>query len=154
MEEKEAFFKELFRFDDEEEDEPPDSCHVASILRHSKSHVPPLLPSTKDIFLRSVQASTPLARTISTPLPGLKIPLTADVDVVYETTPLTTSTIRKASKAVRRLTAGLGPNSSRQRANSASGMPKASKKRKRGQSLDMMPVSQQIFKGLGFCTPP
>ena len=152
---KEAFFKELFQFDGDKDDEPVDSFDVASVLRHCKArvttHVSPLL---KDTFLRSAKASTPLARTISAPLPGLKTPLTAEVDVVYETPSLTTSNMRKTPKPVERTTSGTGPNCSRQRANGASSMPKAGNKRKRGQSLNIMPESQQIFKGLGFCTPP
>lgn len=155
---KEAFFKELFQFDDDRDDEPLDSYDVASIPRHCKaraaSHVsPPLLPSAKDRFLRSVKGSTPLARTTSAPLPGVKTPLTAENNVVYETPPLILSRLRKVPELNGLTSPRPGRNGPRQRVDGASGMPKASKKRKRGQSLDMMPQSQQIFKGLGFCTP-
>lgn len=155
---KQAFFQELFQLDDETDEERVDRYDVASILRQCKaratSHVPPLLPSAKDIFLRSTKASTPLARTTSAPLPGLKTPLTAQVDIVYETPPVATPILPKASELIGRTTSGAGLNGSRQRADGASGMPKANKKRKRGRSLDVMPESQQIFKGLGFCMLP
>lgn len=152
---KEAFFKELFQLDDEGEDEPADSYDVASLLRHWKaratSHVSPLPPSAKDTFLRSIKPSTPLARTTSAPLPSLKSPLPVQVDVVYETPPVAIPALRKAPEPTGRASSSPGANGSRQTANGGSEMPKATKKRKRGQSLGMMPDSQQIFKGLGFC---
>lgn len=152
---KEAFFNELFQLDDKEENEPVDSYDVASLLRQCKardtSHVSPLPPSVKGIFLRSIKASTPLARTTSAPLPSLKTPLPAQVDIVYQTPPVATTTLRRALESIGRITSGPRPNGSRQGADGSVEMPKAIKKRKRGRSLDMMPDSQQIFKGLGFC---
>ena len=154
--EKETFFKELYQLDDDSDEEPVDSYDAASILRHSKagasSHGTPSLPTAKDRFLRSVKASTPLARTTSAPLPSSKTPLAGEVDVVKDTPSLTTPAPRRIPEPIERTTSSPAPNGSRQRAGGANNMAKVGRKRKRGQSLDMMPESQQIFKGLGFCT--
>ena len=121
-EKKEAFFHELYQLDDESEEE--DLSDADAILRRSKSTTK--ARANKNRLIRSSGPKHSLGRTI---------------------TSFSSIMARKAQKDEVLDTPHDGSQPSK-----AKGSAKDNGKRKRGQSLALLPESQQIFKGLIFCT--
>ena len=138
---KETFFKELYKLDDDESEE--DSGNAEQMLRQSRQimqHNRGVQCSRPDpTFGHTVSAPLPLILTpsrdrfddsVKVPVPSL-LPHTAKKDRVVDSSPQNKrshdGTIRNDGSRVNH-------------------------KRKRGQSLSLMPESQQIFKDLSFCT--
>ena len=125
--EKAAFFKELSELDNE--DEGPEDTSGASELLASSRKEPRVIRSTVSTALHETPV---LNRAILVPLSKSHSPWSEHVSIVKETPYIT----RQPSTTARQLSAG---------------KMKASKKRKRGKSLELVPESQQVFRGLIFC---
>ena len=138
---KETFFDELYKLDDSESEE--DCSNAEEILRQSRQITQ---------RNRSVQRSLldqPFGRTVSAPLPLVSTPSRDRVDnSVKAPIPSLLSHPAKRDRLV---------DTSRQNKRThdvtvrKDGF-RVNHKRKRGQSLSLMPESQQIFKNLSFCT--
>lgn len=140
LQKKEAFFKVLY---DSDEAETKD-CEFALFLQHSKTPTVPIEPLLPLVSPQSAR----LERTVSAPVQS-KSPFADDVSIVKDTPFPSRATVRNHD----RVTPFNVPDktiTSSTRNNTA--MPKGQRKRKRASSLDLLPESQQIFRGLGFCT--
>ena len=134
---KETFFNELYQLDDSQSEE--DYCDAVEKIRKSRSITQRNRP------VRCSHADQPFERTVSAPLPLVSRPsdnsLKGPTSSVLSHTAkreifLDTSRQKKQTRDVTVLKDGFGVNG----------------KRKRGQSLSLMPESQQIFKNSFFCT--
>ena len=142
-EEKEALFDELYLLDKESEEE--DLSNAPTILRHSS---PTLRTGTRRS--RFIDSSRPdcLARTVSAPLPQiLSTPTTAHGSVNAS---FSSVMARKTLRDMVSETPSKGKQQSK--AATAKDGPRVTGKRKRRHSMEFLPESQQIFKGLVFCT--
>ncbi|MCJ1243772.1 hypothetical protein MMC30_000969 [Trapelia coarctata] len=152
MDSKKTFFNDLYAQDDVETTDESEN-EIALALRTSKKRaVTAITPEQK----ASVEARVPTAtgRTMSSPIPLVRTsrPRTDDaIDRVKET-PIapapTRPQISKQTTAPAKLSRG-------QTAKQTLPASKAGKKRKRGQSFELLPESQQIFRGkMFFFIPP
>lgn len=145
MEEKKAkkiaFFKELYELD-EPDDESEDTSGIGLILRPSK------IPPRSTERLRS---SNPLGRTTSAPLPYSSSNARNEAHILQDgPCPSPVPNVNSARHDQVTI-AGRNMPASGVAATSRKPRSKATGKRKRGQSLELIPDSQQIFKGLAFC---
>ena len=138
---KETFFNELYQLDDSQSEE--DYCDAVEKIRKSRS----ITQRNRPVLCS--HADQALERTVSAPLPLVSTPSKDGVDdspkaptssVLSRTAKrdifLDTSRQKKQTRDVTVLKDGFRVNG----------------KRKRGQSLSLMPESQQIFKNSFFCT--
>ena len=147
---KKAFFKELYQLDESEGEQ--DRSGATLMLRQSKGYnerEDPWTPLPKRRLIRSSRAIQPFGWTISTSSP-ISRPGEETVDVV-EDTPL------PSAMPLRRMPAREGVNCTTSsviapvaKSDRPEKGPKGRGKRKRGQSLELVPESQRIFKGLSF----
>lgn len=146
---KEIFFNELYRLDDSDEEQ--DTSEATLILRQSKDtfhqREDPSTPLPKRRLIHTSCATQPFGRTISEPLLTSR-PVLETVELVKDTPlpsamPLKGNGMREeeANATTPSLTGAFAKPDSSKRG------PKARGKRKRGQSLEIMPESQQLFKG-------
>ncbi|KAL2043451.1 hypothetical protein N7G274_003758 [Stereocaulon virgatum] len=140
-EEKEAFFSEIYRLDDGSEEE--DLSYADAIIRYSNSSTQ--ARANENPLIRPSQASYSLGRTISAPLPRISTATGFPASSASVNTSFSSKMARKAWKGGELDTA----HDNDQPSKSKGGI-KVNGKRKRGQSLALMPESQQIFKGLSF----
>jgi len=144
--EKEALFAELYQLDelDQEGDVAPLKAFAKPEPRFSTSQ--PLTPKVSS-------SHRSLIRTVSAPLQLVPLLKSEDVTVIEDTPPAT------AIAATRRIDGALSamirtPISKSFTTSSDTKNPKVSKtgtKRKRGESLEVLPESQKIFTSLSFC---
>ena len=159
MEEKKiqkiTLFQQLYQLDEsEEEREGVDQIDL--ILRHGKgnnyaSEKKDLSsPSHVQKSSRSLGLCHPLGRTTSAPLPQARSLESNEVQITRENSP--SSAIFTVNPLHDQVMVD-GPVQSRSGPNMATKkkVPKAKGKRKRGFSLEFIPESQQIFRGLTFC---
>ena len=140
-ERKETFFNELYHLDDNESEE--DYSNAVEILRQSRS----ITQSNRRVHCS--HPDQPLGRTVSAPLPLLSTPSKDGVDNSMKAP--TSSVLSHTAKR------DMFVNISRQKKQThdvtvLKDGPRVNGKRKRGQSLSLMPESQQIFNNLSFCT--
>ena len=142
---KEAFFEELYQLDHDSSEE--DQSNASVILRESKftasSSSKELTPINRVIH-SSRQHS--LSRTVSAPLPQASNPSQSKLRV---NSSFSSTVSPKPSTQViidTPIIVKKAANMSAQKEVS-----KMIRKRKRGQSLELKPESQQIFSGLAFC---
>jgi len=134
---KEAFFNELYELDNDSEGE--ESCNASVILRQSRP--PSSGPWTRSrtpqhSILNSIRSGPSLARTVSAPLPHSTSAKTSDIPSKSQSQEINrTSNMPKPSENTTAMKATL----------------KQTGKRKRGESLQLVPESEQIFNGLSFC---
>lgn len=149
---KKAFFRELYQLDDEESGEE-DLSNASAILSRSKLI---LLWSRsqagthRDRLIHSSRSDQPpLERTLSAPLPDLG---TTPAGRTGSTSSLSFSSILSLISQKRPvIDTPFGAQQPRS-ITTNSNMPNTNGKRKRGQSFETRPESQQLFKGLSFCT--
>ena len=142
--EKEALFDELYRLDEDSSEE--DRSDASVILHESR-----LALHRSDVSARAPRNDvlhSSLLRTVSAPLPQPSAPGYRHANVI-ESSSFSSTASSKASKqviidtpVVAKKTAAMTP---------WKGASKTPGKRKRGQSLELKPESQQIFNGLAFC---
>ena len=147
---KEALFRELYQLDEEDSAEE-DRSDASVILRESR-----LALSASDLSARTsrnsvIHSSRPeqsLLRTVSAPLPQLSASSLRQANVVGKS-PLSSTASSNPSEQVvidtPIMAKRIASVTARKEASKAIG------KRKRGQSLELKPESQQIFNGLAFC---
>ncbi|MCJ1461503.1 hypothetical protein MMC07_000100 [Pseudocyphellaria aurata] len=147
MEEKKAkkiaFFKELYELD-EPDDESEDTSGIGLILRQST--IPPSNPHPSE----RLRSSNPLGRTTSAPLANSSSNARNKAHVLQDGP--SPSPVPNLNSPLHEGVPGAGQNmpASGVTATSRKPLSKATGKRKRGQSLELVPDSQQIFKGLAF----
>lgn len=137
-EKKEAFFHELYQLDDESEEE--DLSDAEAIKSTTKAR------ANKNRLIRSSGSKHSLGRMVSAPLPQISTPIGCQAVSPLVNTSFSSIMARKAQKDEVLDT----PHDASQ-PSKAKGSAKNNGKRKRGQSLTLLPESQQIFKGLVFC---
>ena len=140
LQRKEAFFQKLSALDNEDEG-PEDTSGVQHLLAvcRNESRTP------GRIITAALHASPTMKRTISVPLP-------------LSTSPWSEHVVKETPYFPRK-SGMLGVHTSKSPSNTmiqdtprvSTAASKANKKRKRGQSLDLVPASQQVFRGLYFC---
>jgi hypothetical protein len=134
---KEAFFNELYELDKDSEEE--DSCDASVILRRSRpatSESRTRSRTPRHSILDSVRSGPSLARTVSAPLPPSTRVGRLDIPSKSQSQDSNRAPdMFKPSDNAATLRATL----------------KQTGKRKRGESLKLMPESEQIFNGLSFC---
>ena len=136
---KEAFFQSLYTLDDD--DERPDEEHskAAMMLAGSRKGTLP----TKQGVNTNPHVRHDTARTVSTPLPKPSM-VTLDISFVAATPFSSTKSMMERTSDHTLKPSSFAPTPT---------LPsKGRGKRKRGQSLEIMPESQRIFGGLAFCT--
>jgi len=144
--EKEALFAELYQLDDsgDEGDVAPFQAFAKPELRFSTSQ--PLTP-------RVSSSHHSLARTVSAPLHLVPLLKSEDVTVIEDTPPTTAiAAMRRAERgtsAMKRTPISKSFTTSGDAKNTR--VPKTGTKRKRGESLEVLPESQKIFTSLSFC---
>lgn len=144
--EKEALFDELYRLD--EEDSSEEDRSDASVILHesrlalSRSDVPSRVPRN------SVVHSSSLLRTVSAPLPQPSASGHRHANVI-ESSSFSSTASFKASEQVIIDTPVIAKKTTVMTPRKEASKPTG--KRKRGQSLELKPESQQIFNGLAFC---
>ena len=138
---KETFFDELYQLDDSQSEE--DRSDAVAKLRQSRSSM------QSNRRFRCSNPDQPLERTVSAPLPLVSTPSKDGVETSMKApTPSVLSLTVKRDMFVeisgqKKQTHDVTILKDGHRVNG---------KRKRGQSLSLMPVSQQIFKNSSFCT--
>lgn len=154
MEEKKAkkiaLFTDLYELD-ESDDESEDTSEIELILRQSKNPIPnPIPPRSLPKLNPPLRSCHPLGRTISAPLPNSsnapnKVHI-VQVDPCPEPVPIVNSAFQNhiTVDGHKMSNGGVATTSTKP-------LSKAKGKRKRGQSLELIPDSQQVFKGLSFC---
>lgn len=151
MEEKKAkkiaFFNELNELD-ESDDESMDTSKIDLILRQSES---PPHSLSKQRLSQPLRSCYPLGRTRSAPLPNSSSHAPNEVLMIQDRpcpspVPIVNSdfSFQVAVDGHKMLNGGVTATSTKP-------LSKSKGKRKRGQSLESIPDSQQIFKGLAFC---
>ena len=142
---KEAFFEELYRLDQDSSEEE-DQSNASVILRESKLVSSPLKERTTTSGVIHSSGQHPLWRTVSAPSPQASNPSRANL---LAKSP---SALRVSSKPSTQVIIDTPVMAKKAAHTSAQKeVKKATGKRKRGQSLELKPESQQIFGGLGFC---
>lgn len=136
---KKAFFQLLYDSDDSSTED----CEFTTFLKDSKTPTVPIEP------LLTADSPQPvrLGRTVSAPVQSTS-PLADDVSVVKDTPFPSKSILRTRNLELRDSSPNDGIALSTR---TPTAMPKGQRKRKRANSLDLLPESQQIFRGLGFC---
>lgn len=140
---KKAFFDELYQLDKEESSQE-DQSNLSLIL--GQSRLPRSIPTTR--LPHSLRPEQPLLRTVSAPLPQPSASSPRQPNAVEKSlySPMVSS---KPSDQIVIDTPIKTKNNPSMTAHKETS--KTSGKRKRGQSLELKPESQQIFKGLAFC---
>lgn len=151
MEEKKAkkiaFFAELHELD-EADDESEDTSGIGLILQHGKT-LPRSLP--KQYQSQALRSYHSLGRTTSAPLPESSSHAANEVHIFRDSpSPSPVPIIHSALQGQVTVHGRKMPND-KTAPISKKPLSKAPGKRKRGQSLEQIPDSQQIFKGLAFC---
>ena len=148
---KETLFRELYQLDEDSSQE--DQSNASVILRESRlaslgSDIS--VRTERDNSVHSSRREPSLLRTVSAPLPQPSAPKPRQADVA-EKRSFTSTASSKLSEQVILDT----PIMTKKIPNVTAwkDAPKAIGKRKRDQSIELKPESQQIFKGLGFCRP-
>ena len=147
---KEALFRELYQLDEEDSAEE-DRSGASVILRESRlalsaSEISAKTPRNSAIHCSRSEQS--LLRTVSAPLPQLSAPSLRQANVAGKS-PLSSTASSNPSEQVIIDTPTMAKRVAS--VNAQKGASKAIGKRKRGQSLELKPESQQIFNGLAFC---
>ena len=147
---KETFFNELYRLD--ESDEEQDTSGAVLMLKQSKTvreKEDPTIPLPKRRLIHSSCAVPPFERTISAPSPVSKL-AEETVDVIKDT-PLPSAMPRRGNQARDEVNCIMSSVIAPAVTSDPRGKGRKGRgKRKRGQSLELVPESQQIFKGLSF----
>ena len=152
-EEKEKLFDELYRLDQEDSSEEEQS-NVSVILRHSRLALPqPDVSATtpKSSFTYSSRPNQSVLRTVSAPLPQLSASRSHQTHLVKKTS-FPPAVSPNSSAQIVFDTPMMGKKGSCMTAKTE--VLKTTGKRKRGQSFETKPESQQIFNGLAFCRYP
>ena len=140
---KKAFFDELYQLDDSKSEE--DRSNAEEILRQSRQI------TKRNKSVQCSRPNQPFGRTVSAPLPLVSTPSRDRLDNSIKApipSPLShTSHTAKGdgladTSRQKKRTHDVANRNDRLRTNH---------KRKRGQSLSLMPESQQIFRNLSFC---
>ena len=145
--EKEAFFTELYQLDEsgEEEDVTPLKAFEKLEPRFSASQ--PLTPKV-------LSSHHSLSRTVSAPLQLVQLLKSENPSFIEETPPATaiaaTRITEATTSAMKRNPISKSFTTPCDARNTK--IPKTGTKRKRGESLEVLPESQKIFTGLSFCT--
>jgi len=151
---KEAFFNDLYKLDDEEITDEGEN-EIALVLKTSKKTaviaITPEQRATVDARL-----PTSMGRTMSSPVSLVRPrgPSRLDSDDVIDRvkeTPIASASVRLPSSKQTTVYPKLSRGESASTARQTKPASKAGKKRKRGQSLEPLPESQQIFRGKAFC---
>ena len=150
--EKETLFDELYQLDEDDSGEE-DQSDVSVILRQSRLAL--ALPRSKfsaraptNRVIHSSRPEQSLLRTVSAPLPQPSVSNHRQANVVERSSFSSTASSKPSEQIVidtpimPKKTAGMTAQKE---------APKTTGKRKRGQSLELKPESQQIFNGLAFC---
>ena len=148
---KEAFFRELYQLDEDSSEE--DQSNASVILRESR-----LAPLGSDISasigrdkaIHSLRREPSLLSTVSAPLPQPSASESRQAHVAEKRSPTSVASSKLSEQVILDTPIMIKKNASMVAQKGAS---KAIGKRKRGQSIELKPESQQIFKGLGFCRP-
>ena len=148
---KEALFRELYRLDEDSSQE--DRSNASVILRESR--LAPLSSDVsasigKDEAIHSLRREPSLLPTVLAPVPQPSASNPRQADVVNKSS-FSSNSSSNSSKQVIIDTPIVQKKFTSMPARKNT--PKAIGKRKRGQSIELKPESQQIFKGLGFCRP-
>lgn len=141
---KAALFQQLYRLDDPEE-EPEGFDQIDFILRYSKS-----TNHSSENIVQPLNLRHHLGRTTSAPLPLVPSLGTNEVPIVHEnpcTPAISTVDLLHEQVMADGHVISCGGSSGTTRKE----LPKLKGKRKRGLSLEIIPESQQIFRGLTFC---
>ena len=149
---KETLFNELYQLDEEDSTEE-DRSNASVILQQSRLSLPPKSVSARspgNIVLRSSRREQSLLRTVSAPLPRLSTSSPRQANVV-ERSSFSSAVSSSLSQKVIIDTPIIAKKNADMTQKKAS---KTTRKRKRGQSLELKPESQQIFNSLGFCRSP
>lgn len=139
---KEKLFRELYQLDQESEGEE-DSSNASVMLSRCK------LPTSRHrvgarITQATILGSSSLSRTVSSPLPeGRSTPRRRNGPLNGLSFSVIPSSVIEERHSTERTALPTLPTT----------MAKPSGKRKRGQSFETKPESQQLFKGLSFCVP-
>lgn len=146
---KETLFNELYQLDKEDSCEE-DRSNASVILRQSRlSPLPKNVSarSPRNIVLHSSRPEQSLLRTVSAPLPRLSTSSPRQANVVERSSFSSAVSSRLSPKAIidTPIIAKKIADMTQKKAS------KTTRKRKRGQSLELKPESQQIFNSLGFC---
>ena len=147
---KEALFRELYQLDEEDSAEE-DRSGASVILRESRlalaaSDLPARTP--RNGVIHSSRPEQSLLRTVSAPLPQLLTSSLRQANVVGKSPLSSTASSNPSEQAVIDtpiMAKKIASVTARKETSKAIG------KRKRGQSLELKPESQQIFNGLAFC---
>ena len=145
MQRKKAFFNELYKLDTESDGEE-DGSNAQAILASSKLNLTQKgSRKRRDRAHGQAHCMNNLARTTSAPVTRTSVSFP-----IFATTALgkeNAADLYSIEGSLNGQEAGQGENTSEKRANDVAG---PRKKRKRGQSFNGLPDSQQIFKGLSF----
>ena len=146
---KETLFNELYQLDREDSSEE-DRSNASVILRQSRlsplpKNISARLP--RNIVLHSSRPEQSLLRTVSAPLPRLSTSSPRQANVVERSSFSSAVSSTLSPKAIidSPIIAKKIADMTQKKAS------KTTRKRKRGQSLELKPESQQIFNSLGFC---
>lgn len=161
--EKEEFFDKLYRLDNDDDDDDDDGeiNTAALILEQSRKRAtrtnvavtPQLNESVTKKDRVTASSHTYMKRTVSAPLPVIPTTLSKEVELLKNTpTSTVVESARQRVELHRGATLLSSGNVSDGSVNVLKKPSKMTGKRKRGKSPKMMPLSQQIFKGLQFCT--
>ncbi len=138
---KEIFFNELYQLDDDESEE--DYSNAEEILHQSR-------PITlRNERVQCSRPDQPLGRTVSAPLPLASTPSRDRIDNSVKAP--TSSVLSHTAKRDMFVDISRQNKQTHDVTDLKDGF-RANGKRKRGQSLSLMPESQQIFKNSSFCT--
>ena len=146
---KETLFNELYQLDKDDSTEE-DRSNASVILQQSRLSLPPKNVSTtspRNIILHSLRREQSLLRSVSAPLPRLSTSSPRPANVVERSSFSSAVSSRLSQKAIidTPIIAKKNADMTQKKAS------KTTRKRKRGQSLELKPESQQIFHSLGFC---
>ena len=144
---KKALFHDLYQLDEEDSGEE-DQSNASVILRQSRlgSDVSARIPISR--LIHSSRPEKSLLRTVSAPLPQLSTSTPFKANVVEKSSnssmvsPEPSKQVIVNTPVMAKKTTGI---------TAQKGTSKTNGKRKRGQSLELKPESQQIFNGLAFC---
>lgn len=146
---KEAFFDELYKLDEDDSGEE-DASNASIVLSRSKLVVqkPRIGPRMEqDKVIHPLRSDQPLARTVSAPLPHQE----STPDNLLRPHDAITYTSTDAP-FIQGFHISNAPSITKSvDSTKTKSMPKATGKRKRGQSLEQKPEYQQVFRGLSFC---
>ena len=150
---KETFFNELYQLDEDSGQEEEDQSNASVILRESRlallgTDVPPRNSSHREIH--SSRPEKPTLRTVSAPLPQPLASSSRQPNLVGKISFSSTASSKHSDQVVIDTPVMMKKSAGKTAHKETS---KAIGKRKRGQSVEMKPESQQIFKGLAFCRP-